>query len=599
MPADAINAGLPSQLVRAILDDDEGRLWIGGTEGVNRIAPDGGIRHFGLDDGLPGTIVFAFARARAGGVWVGSLQGVARIHGDAVTVVEATVGDDTRALYEAPDGRLWIGLRSGLRCLKDGVLDRCGTSGLPGMSVFAFHPARDGSLWIGTSIGLIRVRGGETTTYAQRAGFFGDAVFAILDDGAGHFWVSSNRGIARIAEADLAALDNGAAGRIEPQWFGQHDGMLASQANGASQTPAWRTRDGRLWFGTVQGVVIVDPAHLLLNTEPPPVVIEGLLVNGREHDPAVGVALGPGVERIELRFAATSYVAPAAVRYRYRLHGYDADWNEAGTTRVAHYTRLPPGRYTFQAIASNNDGVWNEQGASFAFDILPAWHQTTTFRTGAVLGVLALLLGLYRLRLWQLRARERELLREVAQRTEQLRQANERLQRLASLDGLTRIANRGAFDRRLQAAWLQQAGTRRPLAVLLADIDAFKAYNDSYGHLAGDATLTAVAEALAQNLRSEADLAARYGGEEFAVLLPDCDGAEALRVAQRLREQVRGLGIQHRASDVVPVVSISIGVAATCPQPGEDPDDLLRRADEALYQAKAEGRDRVVLAGGA
>jgi ligand-binding sensor domain-containing protein len=105
-----------------------------------------------------------------------------------------------------------------MRCLHDGVVDRCGTDGLPGTSVFAFHPEANGDMWLGTSLGLMRVRAGKVQTFAQRAGFYGDAVFAILDDDAGNYWMSSNRGIARLARSDLDALDRGAVDRVQPHW---------------------------------------------------------------------------------------------------------------------------------------------------------------------------------------------------------------------------------------------------------------------------------------------------------------------------------------------------------------------------------------------
>jgi diguanylate cyclase (GGDEF)-like protein len=595
VPATAINAKLPSLLVRAIETDDAGNLWVGGTEGVSRIGADGEVRNFGIADGLPGTIVFAFARSRDGSLWVGTLQGVARIDGDRVEVVEATQGDDTRALFEDAEGRLWIGERSGLRCLRAAVVDACGLKGLDGMSVFAFHPEDNGDLWLGTSIGLMRIRGSTVDAFTQRAGFYGDAAFAILDDGEDNFWISSNRGIARLSLADVDALDSGNVAAIEPTWFGKDDGMLTSQANGASQTPGWRTRDGRLWFGTANGVVIVDPRHLRVNTLQPPVAVERMLVDGHEVDANAPGRLGPGVERIELHYAAMSYVAPAAVRYRYRIDGFDRSWINAGASRVAAYTNLPPGDYVFRAIASNNDGVWNSEGAAVAFTIVPQWHATAWFRSLVAIVILGLLFGSYRVRMWRLRERERALTREVLQRTEALRAANEALQRLASLDGLTRIANRGAFNDRLAEAWTEHAKTGECLAVLLVDIDAFKAYNDSVGHVAGDAALTAVAGALTSALRSHADLAARYGGEEFAVLLPRCNAREAAAVADRLLDTVRALAIHHRASDVAPMVTISIGVASIAPSFSADPDNLLRAADEALYRAKADGRDRRVV----
>lgn len=593
VPAAAHNARLPSQLVRAIESEADGRLWVAGTEGVTRFNPDGSVRRFGIDDGLPGTIAFAFAPARAGGLWTGTLQGVARIVGDRVEPLEATRGDDTRALYEDPSGRLWIGLRSGLRCLAKGVLDRCGTDGLPGTSVFAFHPTANGDLWLGTSLGLMRVRDGVVTKYLQRAGFFGDAVFAILDDGLGHFWVSSNRGIGRIKQSELALLDRTDSAVMQPQWYGASDGMLNAQANGASQSPAWRAADGRLWFGTAKGVVIVDPPNLRLNALAPPVAVERLLLDGVEVDPARAGRIAPGVERIELHFAAMSYVAPAAVRYRYRMEGFDREWQDAGDRREASYTNLPPGNYVFRVAASNNDGMWNNEGASLPFTLVPRWHQTFAFRALAALALLGVLAAVVWLRLRDARRRERNLTREITQRTDALREANQRLERIASLDALTGIANRREFNRRLVQVWHEHRRRAAPLAVLIADIDAFKAYNDTYGHLEGDAALAAVAGAIAVAVRGPTDLAARYGGEEFALLLPDCSAEEATAVAQRLLVSVRALGIAHRASQAASVVTLSVGVASVVPEEGVAPEVVLRSADEALYRAKAGGRDRV------
>ncbi len=595
VPAADINAKLPGLLVRAIESDAAGGLWVGSTDGVGRIGADGRARSFGIRDGLPGTIVFAFAPARDGGMWVGTLQGVARIVGDTVQVIEASRGDDVRALHEDGNGRLWIGARDGLHCLHAGTLDRCGTNGLAGTSVFAFHPRGD-DLWLGTSIGLARIRAGKLAWFTREAGFYGDAVFAILDDDAGGLWISSNRGIARIALDDLDALERGTKATVEPVWYGKDDGMLSQQANGASQTPAARTSDGRLWFGTVHGVVRIDPRHQRSNTLPPPVAVEHMLVDGREVDPDHAGVIGPGIGRIEFRFAGMSYVAPAAVRYRYHLEGFDRGWSDAETARAASYTNLPPGDYAFHVTASNNDGVWNGVGASVAFVVAPQWHETWWFRSLFAFAVTLLLAAVYRVRVWRLHERQRELKHEVAQRTDALRRANAELHRLAELDGLTRIANRGAFDRRLREAWDEHAQSQRALAVLLCDIDAFKAYNDSYGHLAGDAALIEVARTLAHGLRSSEDLAARYGGEEFAVLLSGCDAEEAMAVAARMLDAVRRLDIAHRASGAAACVTISIGVAASVPDARQAPEALLQRADEALYRAKADGRDRVARA---
>ena len=599
VPAAAYNRQLPSQLVRAVTSDDQGALWVGGTVGVTRFDKAGRARNFSLAEGLPGTIVFAFAPARAGGMWVGTLQGVARIQDSRVHVLEPTRGDDTRALFEAADGRLWIGLRSGLRCFRDGVLDNCGTDGLPGISVFAFHADADGAMWLGTSQGMVRIHDGEVSHYRDNAGFHSDAVFALLDDGKGHFWFSSNRGIGRIARSDLAALDAGTLAKAEPRWYGASDGMLNAQGNGASQTPAARADDGRLWFGTAKGVAVVDAGHMGGNPQPPPVAVERMLVDGKDAGAGSTLRLAPGVQRLEFHFAAMSYVAPAAVNYRYRLEGFDSEWRQAGNNRKAYYTNLPPGDYVFRVMASNNDGVWNTQGSALAFSLLPHWHQTWWVRSLAVLGLLGLVVGVVWLRLRASGERERLLTLEVARRTEALREVNEQLVRIAAQDALTGIANRREFNSRLLQAWEVLQDSAGPLSVLLVDVDDFKAYNDSHGHLAGDATLAHVAQLLAAQVGEGRGLAARYGGEEFVLLLPGLDPQAAVAVARSCVAAVHASGMPHQASRVADVVTVSIGVATVYPAQGGSAEALLQAADRALYAAKNAGRNRVVAAGAA
>ncbi|AUL99950.1 diguanylate cyclase response regulator [Rhodocyclaceae bacterium] len=182
--------------------------------------------------------------------------------------------------------------------------------------------------------------------------------------------------------------------------------------------------------------------------------------------------------------------------------------------------------------------------------------------------------------------------------TRKLDEANRKLMRLSSADGLTGIANRRRFDETLLKEWRRCAREARPLALLLIDVDFFKPFNDNYGHQAGDECLKAVARALSQTLHRPSDLAARYGGEEFAVILPGTDEAGALAVAEALRAAVQQMGITHRYSEVAPVVTISVGLACATPRPGDETGfiGLLKDADAALYRAKSEGRNRVVSA---
>lgn len=164
------------------------------------------------------------------------------------------------------------------------------------------------------------------------------------------------------------------------------------------------------------------------------------------------------------------------------------------------------------------------------------------------------------------------------------------LRNMAMLDGLTGVANRRKLVSRLEAAWRHACREGGPLSLIMIDVDYFKKYNDHYGHQAGDECLRRLAHAVADNLNRPYDLLARYGGEEFACLLPDTDQSGAMRVAQKIMAAVAELRMEHQASDVSPYVSLSLGIATVLPSPDLNCSDLLRLADEQLYEAKKSGR---------
>jgi len=187
---------------------------------------------------------------------------------------------------------------------------------------------------------------------------------------------------------------------------------------------------------------------------------------------------------------------------------------------------------------------------------------------------------------------------ELVQLTHRLDEANRELERLNAIDGLTGVANRRRFDEMLRHEWRRAARSAQPLSLLFIDVDAFKQFNDGYGHVAGDECLRDLARLLSSTLRRSPDLVARYGGEEFAVILPETDAAGAAAVADGLVAAVREAAIPHEFSEVAPILTISVGVATARPQPGHDADCemLVEAADEALYKAKGAGRNRVVVA---
>lgn len=184
--------------------------------------------------------------------------------------------------------------------------------------------------------------------------------------------------------------------------------------------------------------------------------------------------------------------------------------------------------------------------------------------------------------------------RELEAANAQLHQLNQELQSLASLDELTRIANRRCFDKYLEREWLRLAREQAPLSLILCDIDYFKLYNDSYGHQVGDECLQRVAQAIKSALQRSTDLVARYGGEEFVVILPHTTVDGAIHVAEKIRAAVKAMDIVHVQSSVSKYVTLSLGAACVVPECDSSPSILIVTADRALYQAKAQGRDRVI-----
>jgi diguanylate cyclase (GGDEF)-like protein len=188
------------------------------------------------------------------------------------------------------------------------------------------------------------------------------------------------------------------------------------------------------------------------------------------------------------------------------------------------------------------------------------------------------------------------IVRDVTERQRMeaaLQQANLELERLANLDGLTGIANRRRFDEHLHQEWMRSAREKSPLSLILCDVDCFKQYNDTYGHLEGDKCLQQIAKVFAEIVKRPADLAARYGGEEFVLLLPNTDISGGIALAEQARLAVKCLCIRHDTSLVGAYISLSLGVASTIAIAGSHPQDLISAADDALYKAKQEGRDRL------
>jgi signal transduction histidine kinase len=307
-------------------------------------------------------------------------------------------GDDGR-------GPLWIATLGGLTRFDNGKFTTLTTrDGLSSNVITALHSSADGTLWIGTNQGgLNRLRGGKITGFPTETTHLPESIYAILEDAEGNLWLSSKTGIYSVAIQALNDYADHRSASIEVTGYGTADGMKIGEGSSGGHPAAWRLANGEMWFATLKGIVAVDPAHLSRNAIPPPVVIEQVLIDDQPVEAAGALVVSPGRSRFEFHYAGLSFIAPQKVHFRYRLEGFDRDWVDAGTRRTAYYTNLPPGNYRFRVLASNNDGVWNETGASLALRLRPRFYQTYWFYAVLLLSLALLVYCIYR---WRLRQAE-------------------------------------------------------------------------------------------------------------------------------------------------------------------------------------------------
>jgi diguanylate cyclase (GGDEF)-like protein len=595
----------------ALLEDRSGDLWVGTeTHGLLRIGAGGakGPRRFGAAEGLRSMVRVIFQDG-AGTVWVGARDGLHRLGPEGFELFASTSGLVNTIQEEG--GSLWLGTTAGLFRTEGRYLVPVPLKGWSGQTdVTALRFEKNGTLWIGTiGAGLWRLRNGREFGYTKRQGMHENNAFAILDDGLGNLWLSGNHGLTRVSREELDGVADGKRTTVAVTVLGRADGMKEPECSGGIQPSAFRAPDGRLWFATIRGVVVVDPGSLTFNPRPPPVILEEVMADGRRYPPTEGLRLPPGTRHLAIRYTGLGLAGADRIRFRHRLDGLDEDFLEAGGERVAHYAGLAPGRYVFRVTAANENGVWNPSGAALAFEIEPHAWQATWVRFLALAVAVALVVAAFQARVRRLHAQERRLNVLVEEKTSALAEAkrnaeeasrlltesNQMLERLSRSDPLTGLANRREFDLVLREEWRRCRRAGLPLAEIMIDIDHFKAFNDSFGHQTGDDCLKWVAATLAGGLRRAGDVVARYGGEEFVVLLPSASAAEALSIAESLRTLVQGIGIEHVYPVPGSVVTVSAGVASFVPGEGP-PEALTAAADTALYDAKRQGRNRTVAA---
>jgi len=413
--------------VGTLLRDPDGTLWIGSAgDGLARLS-QGAITRLKRDDGDRYNLVSALARDRNGRLWIGHGAGLSWFDNGVFTDVGRDAGLDHSVMCIAPDrrGALWVGTIDGLFRLAGGRVTRyTRADGLSNDYVRAIHEDADGVLWIGTyGGGLNRFKDGRFTTYGLKEGLPDTAVSRIIEDPNGNLWMSGNKGIYRVARSQLNDFADGRIAYLTSVMYGTADGMVIEETNNGFPA-GWRTPDGRFWFPTIKGLVGIEP--IAGPAKSPPVVIEQTVANGRPVDGGALAALGPGSVDAEFHYTAIDLGAAEKTRFRYRLVNYDPAWIDGGTRRVAYYTKVPPGTYRFEVVATDSDGAWSTAPARAAVVVIPFWWQRREANAAAAVLLVGLIVVVVRhISLRRARARVAELEREQALERERSRIARD------------------------------------------------------------------------------------------------------------------------------------------------------------------------------
>jgi diguanylate cyclase (GGDEF)-like protein len=545
--------GLPSDEVRAILEDSHNNLWIGTTDGLVRLDASGQQRIFTRDDGLPGNYIMALTEDDRGQIWVGTGVGVAKLTSNGFEIVPINSQEGAEYAFG-----FWV---------------------------------EPGYVWIATDRGLVRYnqKSEELSLVGRRAGLPIDKFFQVIYDGTNGLWLTSNRGIWRVDYHAAHAVADGRQSEIAFEHFSESDGLASAQANGGSNPAAVAMENGKLWFATAKGVAMIDSSTISQkNTALLPLTIESISADGRDVSANQKSVLPAGTNRVVFTYAGLGYVMSSRIEYRTCLVGFEDTWASRGKNTIAEYTNLAPGEYQFLVSARYPYSDWNTADRVYKFTILPHFWQRLEVQIGVALLILVILAGSLRWRFQQLQKNELRLKALVEKQTYDLRQQSEDFQRQANEDELTGLPNRRAFDLWLSEGFVQAKQQQTSLILVIMDIDHFKKINDHYSHLIGDQAIKSLAAQL-QLIASNQVHVARWGGEEFTLVIEGVDDIDIAAYCDNIRQSIETFDYSDIATDLKMTVSMGVAFVNNV----ESYQDLLRLADQALYRAKERGRNRI------
>ena len=476
LPVQIFNSanGLSIDCITSIIQPADGSIYLGNAEGgIDRIK-DNVVGNFGLKAGLPKTPVFSLALDSKNNLWAGSMKTLAKFDGKSTLFFGEKQGMNCtyfHALYAAKDGSIWVGTEKGIFILKEDKISTVLTTdqGLPSNKIFCLLEDRQGTMWVGTQDGgLASVKDGKVKAYGKKQGLqdnmilclhldslnnlwigtgqdglyhfdqqtgkfnssirkkFGATVGYIFEDRMGHIWLASETGFTVVNFGVLQKSMKDANNQLFYQSidFDKTNGLAG--LNMGLFPGACRLSNGQMWFPSSSGVAIINPENSLKSRLDPRPLIEAVYINNIHAKRLESYELEAGTMKLEIQYTAPAYYLPERISFRYRLKGFDKDWDTVGGRRTAYYTNVPPGDYVFEVQVFNSLGELSPGTASIRIHILPFFYQTWWFMILCLIAGLSVISLAINYRIKYLRGKELEAL--VTARTEEIRKLNEQLE---------------------------------------------------------------------------------------------------------------------------------------------------------------------------
>ncbi len=467
---------LPKDRLKSIFIDSKENLWISTYSGLLKREPNGKEVFFNPSTGFPSLTIRLTFEDTQGNIWVGTRSdGLYKIQGNGkIDVFNHTNGLSSNyvmAVNQDKTGRIIVATKNGLHIIEDNAIIKNITTeqGLPSNFAFNVHIDTDNVFWLSSNDGIIRIEDDSSIfVYNLQNGLFDNTMFDILEDDNGFFWMPTDLGIVRISKRELNLFAKGEIPKYTYRIFDRSDGMKTQRCMGA--TKSFKAKDGRLFFPTNGGVSIMNPKDLDAPIYFPRVIIEDLVANGKYLSRSPIFQVPSGVSRIQINYTSIFLKSPEKISFKYRLDPFEEQWIEAGSERVARYTNLSPGTYTFSVISTNPDGEWNSTSEYAIVVVKSTWWQTLAFKFFAILLFAAVVFLLFKLRTRAIELQKVELEKQIKIRTAQIEKQKEEIQ-----------------EQSIQLEKLSIVAKHTNNAILIASPDGTilwvnEAYNNIYGY---------------------------------------------------------------------------------------------------------------------